>query len=50
MAKRIAILDANAHRAALKNPPKSPEAYLTTLEKQGLTRVVSLVRPYQGLI
>ena len=36
------------HRASLKNPPKSVEEYLATLEEQGLTRFVQAVRPYSS--
>jgi hypothetical protein len=33
------------HRASLKNPLKTVEEYLGTLEEQGLTRFVQAVRP-----
>jgi len=33
------------HRASLKNPPKTVEEYLATLEEKGLTRFVQAVRP-----
>lgn len=39
-----------AHRSVLKNPPKSPEEYLLTLEKQGLTQTVGMIRKYKDLI
>jgi predicted nucleic acid-binding protein len=34
------------HRASLKNPPKTVEEYLATLEEQGLSRFAQGVRPY----
>ena len=34
------------HRASLKNPPKTVEEYLATLEEQGLSRFAQAVRPY----
>jgi predicted nucleic acid-binding protein len=37
-------------RQALKNPPKTAEDYLLTLEKQGLTRTAGIVRDYIDLI
>lgn len=37
-------------RNALKHPPKTPEEYLVTLEKQGLTRTVGVVKQYLDLI
>lgn len=36
------------HRASLKNPPKTVEEYLATLEEQALTRFVQAVRPYSS--
>lgn len=38
------------HRSKLQNPPKTQEEYLHTLEKQGLTRTVGIVREYLDLI
>lgn len=32
------------HRASLKNPPKSTEEYLETLEQQRLARSVTVLR------
>jgi hypothetical protein len=32
------------HRASLKNPPKSAEEYLETLEQQRLVRSVAVLR------
>ncbi len=34
------------HRSSLKNPPKTVEEYLATLEEQGLSRFSQAVRPY----
>ena len=34
------------HRASLKNPPKTVEEYLVTLEEQGLSRFSQAVRHY----
>ena len=35
---------ARDHRESLKNPPKAIEEYLVTLEAQGLTQTVSVLR------
>jgi hypothetical protein len=37
---------ARDHRQSLKNPPKTIEEYLDTLEAQGLTQTVSVLREY----
>jgi len=34
------------HRASLRNPPKTVDEYLATLEEQGLTRFSQAVRHY----
>jgi hypothetical protein len=34
------------HRASLRNPPKTSEEYLDTLEEQGLSRFSQAVRQY----
>ncbi|KAI3610931.1 hypothetical protein D8I24_0375 (plasmid) [Cupriavidus necator H850] len=34
------------HRGSLKNPPKSPSEYLTTLSAQGLTQTVLILTQY----
>jgi len=39
---------AQAHRESLKNPPKTVEEYLDTLERQGLTQTVSVLREYMS--
>jgi hypothetical protein len=41
---------ARAHRESLKNPPKNESEYLDTLERQGLTQTVSVLREYMTLI
>jgi hypothetical protein len=41
---------ARAHRESLKNPPKTESEYLDTLERQGLTQTVSVLREYMGAI
>ena len=38
------------HRAALKNPPRSPEEHLTALESLGLVRTASVLRCYKDVI
>lgn len=38
------------HRLILKNPAKSQEEYLLTLEKQGLTRTAGFVKEFKYLI
>ena len=40
-----AVLDAaEAHRQSLKNPPKSIEEFLASLETQGLTKTAAALR------
>lgn len=41
------LLAVRSHRAALKNPPKSVEAYLETLEHAGLVQTVKRLALYQ---
>ena len=41
---------ARAHRESLRNPPKTESEYLDTLERQGLTQTVSVLREYIGAI
>ena len=36
----------SAHRARLRNPPRTPTEYLDTLQQQGLTQTVQLLRPW----
>ncbi len=40
------VAAAQLHRQSLENPPKSVTEYLETLERQGLTRTVSVLREY----
>ncbi len=35
---------AQTHRLSLRNPPKTTAEYLATLERQGLTQTVSILR------
>ncbi len=39
-----------SHRAALRNPPRTANEYLAALERLGLVRTASLVRPHQDSI
>jgi len=41
---------ARTHRESLNNPPKTESEYLDTLERQGLTQTVSVLREYIGAI
>ena len=38
------------HRAALRNPPRTAAGHLVALERLGLTRTASLIRPHQESI
>ena len=40
------VASAQINRLSLKNPPKSATEYLATLERQGLTQTVSVLREY----
>jgi len=44
------IATAQQHRANLKNPPKSVDDYLASLEQQGLHRTVAALREHGGQI
>lgn len=44
------LLTMKEHRSRLKNPPKTSDEYLLTLEKQGLTRTVGIVKEYRKWI
>lgn len=46
LAPGVVVAAAQAHRESLKNPPKTVEEYLTTLEKQGLPVTASVLREY----
>ena len=39
-----------AHRASLKNPPKTVDEYLGTLQSQSLPETVSALRPFADVI
>ena len=50
-ADREAVLMAvRGHRAALRNPPRSPEEHVAALERLDLTRTAALLRPHLGSI
>jgi len=38
------VAAAQNHRNSLRNPPKTVDEYLATLERQGLTQTVSVLR------
>jgi hypothetical protein len=42
----LVIEAAHNHRTSLKNPPKTVEEYLDSLESQGLPQTVSALREY----
>ena len=42
----LVIEAAHNHRTSLKNPPKTVEEYLDSLESQGLTQTASALREY----
>lgn len=44
------IIAAQRCRSRLKNPPRSPEEYLSTLERQGLPKTVAELLPYAAVI
>lgn len=50
MEPNIVCAAAKRHRASLRNPPKSIEEYLSTLEAQELTQTVSRLRKFADLI
>ena len=41
---------ARDHRLSLKNPPKTVEAYLATLEKRGLPKTVAFLRGHESWV
>ena len=45
-----ALAAVRGHRAALRNPPRSASDHLTALERVGLARTVSLLRPHTDAI
>lgn len=46
----LVITAAKRHRAALTNPPKTPEKYLETLAAQGLVVTADRLREFMDLI
>jgi len=46
----LVVAAVKANRACLKNPPKTPEAYLFTLQEQGLAQTVRGLTPYLEVI
>lgn len=44
LAPGAVVAAAESHRQSLKNPPKTVSEYLETLERQGLTQTVSVLR------
>jgi predicted nucleic acid-binding protein len=44
------LVAAQRHRAALRNPPKTPAEYLETLERQSLPKTVAALRAYAGVL
>jgi hypothetical protein len=46
LARGAAVAAARNHCESLKNPPKTVAEYLETLERQGLTHTVSVLREY----
>jgi predicted nucleic acid-binding protein len=46
LAPGVVVQAARRHRESLKNPAKTVEEYLLTLETQGLTQTVSVLREY----
>ena len=50
LAVNIVCAAAKRHRASLRNPPKDVDAYLATLEAQGLAQTVAALRRFGELI
>jgi hypothetical protein len=48
LAPGTVVAAAQAHRLSLKNPPRTIAEYLDTLERQGLTQTVSVLREYMS--
>ena len=46
LAPGAVVAAAENHRQSLKKPPKTVSEYLETLERQGLTQTVSVLREY----
>jgi predicted nucleic acid-binding protein len=50
LAPDTAVVAVHAHRASLKNPPKTVTEYLATLENQGLSQTVTALQSYAAVI
>lgn len=50
LAPHIVCAAAKRHRQSMKNPPKTVAEYLLSLERQGLTQTVTVLRQYAELI
>ncbi len=50
LAANVVCAAAKQQRESLKNPPLPPEAYLASLERQGLPKTVARLREYEGWI
>jgi predicted nucleic acid-binding protein len=50
LAPHIVCAAAKRQRESLKNPPKTVEEYLASLERQGLAQTVSMLRPFAALL
>jgi hypothetical protein len=46
VAPGVVVAAAQRHRQSLVNPPKTVDAYLQMLEREGLTQTVSVFRDY----
>jgi hypothetical protein len=46
LAPGTVVAAADTHRQSLRNPPKTVQEYLDTLERQGLTQTVSVLREF----
>ncbi|MEZ4863532.1 MAG: hypothetical protein R3C14_19590 [Caldilineaceae bacterium] len=44
------VAAAHQHRANLKNPSRSVADYLATLERQGLTQTVAILRTFTAVL
>jgi hypothetical protein len=46
----IVLVAVRKHRASLKNPPQSPDEYLATLEKAGVSRMAAILRRHRIIL
>lgn len=46
LAPSLVVVAAQDHRESLKKPPKAVDEYLDSLQAQGLTRTVAILREY----